>query len=105
MRSRLHSETRWQARDGRRGRSRPLHQGPMVPTPQADDGFTRASRRAADHAHSTGGGHVFRISITCSLLAVGMALGLGAPTAQAQLVEVTDAHRFEFTPFAGYQWG
>lgn len=47
---------------------------------------------------------MFRISLTCPLIAVGVALGLGAPTVQAQLVEVNE-HRFEFTPFAGYQWG
>jgi hypothetical protein len=65
---------------------------------------TRAAKRTADHAYSTGGGHVFRISVICPLIAVGVALGLRAPTAQAQLVEVNE-HRFELTPFAGYQWG
>jgi hypothetical protein len=65
---------------------------------------SRAATRAADHAHSTGGGHVFRISLTCPLIAVGVALGLRAPTVQAQLVEVQET-RFEITPFAGYQWG
>ena len=47
---------------------------------------------------------MFRISLTCPLIALGVALGLGAPTAQAQLVEVNET-RFEITPFAGYQWG
>jgi Outer membrane protein beta-barrel domain len=47
---------------------------------------------------------VFRISVICPLIAVGVALGLRVPTAQAQLVEVNE-HRFEITPFAGYQWG
>jgi hypothetical protein len=76
----------------------------MVPILQADDGVTRASKRAADQAHSTGGGHVFRISLTCSLIAAGVALGLRASPVQAQLVEVQET-RFEITPFAGYQWG
>ena len=47
---------------------------------------------------------MFRISLTRPLIAVGVALGLGAPTVQAQLVEVNET-RFEITPFAGYQWG
>jgi Outer membrane protein beta-barrel domain len=76
----------------------------MVPILQSGDGVSRAAKRAADHAHSTGGGHVFRISLTCPLIAVGVALGLCAPTVQAQLVEVQET-RFEITPFAGYQWG
>jgi Outer membrane protein beta-barrel domain len=76
----------------------------MARIPQSGDGVSRAAKRAADHAHSTGGGHVFRISLTCPLIAVGVALGLRAPTVQAQLVEVQET-RFEITPFAGYQWG
>ena len=47
---------------------------------------------------------MFRIPIICPLIAIGVALGLGAQTAQAQLVEVQET-RFEVTPFAGYQWG
>jgi opacity protein-like surface antigen len=47
---------------------------------------------------------VFRIPIIRPLIAVGVALGLRAQTAQAQLVEVHET-RFEVTPFAGYQWG
>lgn len=47
---------------------------------------------------------MFRISLTRPLIAVGMALGLRAPTVQAQLVEVQNT-RFEITPFVGYQWG
>ena len=47
---------------------------------------------------------MFRIPIICPLIAVGVALGLRAQTAQAQLVEVQET-RFEVTPFAGYQWG
>jgi hypothetical protein len=47
---------------------------------------------------------VFRISLTCPLIAVGVTLGLSAPTVQAQLVEVQET-RFEITPFVGYQWG
>ena len=76
----------------------------MVRTTRPGDGVTRAAKRTADHAYSTGGGHVFRISLTCPLIAVGVALGLRAPTVQAQLVEVQET-RFEITPFAGYQWG
>ncbi|HEY9508104.1 MAG TPA: outer membrane beta-barrel protein [Gemmatimonadales bacterium] len=47
---------------------------------------------------------MLRISLSRPLTAVGLALGLCASIAQAQLVEVHNT-RFEFTPFAGYQWG
>jgi hypothetical protein len=35
----------------------------------------------------------------------GLGLWLVAAPVQAQLVEVTEPKRFEFTPVAGYQWG
>ena len=35
----------------------------------------------------------------------GLALGLAAAPAHAQLMEVSEAKRFEITPIFGYQWG
>jgi hypothetical protein len=65
-------------------------------------GRVRPSRRRAPT--SNGGGNVFRISLAGPLAIAGLACTLGATPVLAQLVEVKE-HRYEFTPFAGYQWG
>jgi hypothetical protein len=38
-------------------------------------------------------------------LTAGLALLLAAAPVEAQLTEVSTIHRFQFTPYAGYQWG
>jgi opacity protein-like surface antigen len=45
------------------------------------------------------------ISVARVLAAIALSSVLGAPAVEAQLVPVQEPHRFEFTPFAGYQFG
>jgi hypothetical protein len=60
---------------------------------------------AAGHSHPNDGGNVLRLSMTGPLVAVALVGALGATPVAAQLTPIEEIHRYEFTPFAGYQFG